>query len=423
MREVSKHLKRRHPAHLNPIIETEEQLDSDVLSAGPSTSSNLQSEHSGSNTSSQQPCTSPIPKLSRQLKLFGSTRGNELSEVEKSSIDKSLIKMISVDYQPLSLVDNIGFLEYSKKLQPLYKPPSRKTLTMKLLPDEYNKIATILKSMLRSINNVSITTDMWTSDSNRAYLTVTCHFIFNDRLYSPVLATREIIKIHTGANIATSISDILIEWGILDKIVTIVSDNGANIKNAINEHLRKYHHPCVAHTLNLIVNDAITSNEELLNVLKKCRALVGHFKHSVSASTKLKEIQNQMNYTLKNKTTTTAAGTLLKKTAIDVVARRLGILESNKIVAKATFLDPRFKKTGFGLVDNANNTEKWITDEINSIMRNTQENETSNMPINTEPNLLWEHFDSKLPCSYSGGVSHCWFVRISHIRAISAGVE
>ncbi|KAL4150008.1 hypothetical protein QTP88_003857 [Uroleucon formosanum] len=103
-----------------------------------------------------------------------------------------------------------------------------------------------------------------------------------------------------------------------------------------------------------------------------------------------------LQYTLKNKTTTTAAGTLLKKTAIDVVARRLGILESNKIVAKATFLDPRFKKTGFGLVDNANNTEKWITDEINSIMRNTQENETSNMPINTEPNLLWEHFDIKI---------------------------
>jgi hypothetical protein len=198
-------------------------------------------------------------------------------------------------------------------------------------------------------------------------------------------------------------------------------------------------------------------------VLKKSRALVGHFKHSVSASTKLKEIQNQMNVpelkvkqdvstrwnsslimlerliqikaplsaaitflphapnfltalewelisdclpllkpfeimtvelsgenyptlsiviplirglqnTLRNKTTTTAAGTLLKKTAIEVLARRLGILECNKIVAKATFLDPIFKKTGFRLVDNANNTEKWITDEIHSIMKNTQEN-------------------------------------------------
>lgn len=128
--------------------------------------------------------------------------------------------MISVDYQPLSLVENNGFLEYSEKLQPLYKPPSRKMLTMKLLPEEYNKIAAILKSTLKSISNVSITTDMWTSDSNKACLTVTCHFIYNDRLYSPVLATRAIIKVHTGANIATSISDILIDWGILDKITT-----------------------------------------------------------------------------------------------------------------------------------------------------------------------------------------------------------
>lgn len=73
-------------------------------------------------------------------------------------MDRSLIKMISVDYQPVSLVENIGFLEYSKKLQPLYKPPSRKTT--KLLPEEYNKIAAILKSTLKSINNISITTDI-----------------------------------------------------------------------------------------------------------------------------------------------------------------------------------------------------------------------------------------------------------------------
>lgn len=121
-----------------------------------------------------------------------------------------------------------------------------------------------------------------------------------------------------------------------------------------------------------------------------------------------------LQYTLRNKTTTTAAGTLLKKTAIDVLVRRLGILESNKIVAKATFLDPRFKKTGFGLVDNANNTEKWITDEINSIMRNTQENETSNMPINREPSLLWEHFDSKVSqirTTLSTGISASLLIR------------
>lgn len=219
---------------------------------------------------------------------------HELTDDEKISIDKSLIKMIVIDYQPLSLVENTVFLEYTKKLLPLYKPPSRKTLTTKLIPNEYNKIVATLKSMLENNSELSITTDMWISDSNRAYITVASHFIFNDNLYSPVIATREMREAHTCLNIATLLSNILTEWVFDDKIVTIVSDNGANIKNAINEHLCKHHHPCVAHTLNLSINEAISSNTEFLDVLKKCRTLVGHFKHSVSASEKLRQLQIQM---------------------------------------------------------------------------------------------------------------------------------
>lgn len=48
--------------------------------------------------------------------------------------------------------------------------------------------------------------------------------------------------------------------GIYYKIVTFVSDNGENEKNAINE----YHHPCGAHLVfNLTVNNAIVLNENL----------------------------------------------------------------------------------------------------------------------------------------------------------------
>lgn len=468
--------------YLNPTLEIDENLESG-LSAGPS---NALSESSNISNQPRSSGSSPISKRSRQLKLYGSTRGNELTEDEKISIDKSLIKMIVNDYQPLSLVENTGFLEFTKKLQPLYKPPSRKTLTTKLIPDEYNKIVATLKSMLENISDLSITTDMWTSDSNRAYITVTSHFIFNDHLYSPVIATREIREAHTGLNIATLLSNILIEWGIKDKIVTVVSDNGANIKNAINEHLCKHHHPCVAHTLNLSVNEAISSNKEFLDVLKKCRTLVGHFKHSVLASEKLRQLQIQMGlsqlkvkqdvstrwnsslhmmerlieikdplsaaitylprapifltslewelisdclpllkpfdvmtvelsaekyptlskviplirglqYTLKNVTTKTATGNSIKQNLIEIVARRLGILEQNKTVAKATFMDPRFKKAGFGIVENANNAEKWITDELKCIMKNTHDIiESTTPPINIEPTLLWEQFDSKV---------------------------
>ncbi|XP_022172647.1 zinc finger BED domain-containing protein 1-like [Myzus persicae] len=349
--------------------------------------------------------------------------------------------------------ENVGFLEYTKQLQPLYTPPSRKLLSTKLLPDQYNIIVSKLKSMLNNVNDVSITTDMWTSDSQKSYITVTCHFIYNDNLYSPVIATREVCESHTGENIASALSYIFNEWNITHKIVTIVSDSGANIKNAINKHLKKYHHPCVAHTLNLSVNDAINKNTELLQVLKTCRAIVGHFKHSSYATEKLREFQKHMGlpelkvkqdvstrwnsclimverlieiknpisaamsslrrapncltatewdliadcapilkpfehmtselsgekyptlslviplirdlqYTVKNIKPDTHAGILLQNTLLDVVARRLGSLEKNSIVAKSTFLDPRLKKTAFGLADNADNTEKWIIEEL-----------------------------------------------------------
>lgn len=93
-------------------------------------------------------------------------------------------------------------------------------------------------------------------------------YIQRQILYSPVLATREVHGAHTGENIAAVLSEIFNEWEINNKIVTIVSDNGANIKNAINIHLQKYHHPCVARTLNLSVNEAITNNTEAESSVK-----------------------------------------------------------------------------------------------------------------------------------------------------------
>jgi len=81
---------------------------------------------------------------------------------------------------------------------------------------------------------------MWTSDSNKGYITVTCHFIFVDKLYLPVLVTR-VHGSHTGENIAAVLSDIFNERDIISKIVTIKADNGTNIKNASSKVLPFLH--------------------------------------------------------------------------------------------------------------------------------------------------------------------------------------
>ena len=57
------------------------------------------------------------------------------------------------------------------------------------------------------------------------------------------------------------------------------------------------HLPCMAHTLNLVVQESIEKVEDLAILRRKCRQIVTYFKQSVKAKDKLEEIQKQMHAT------------------------------------------------------------------------------------------------------------------------------
>lgn len=62
--------------------------------------------------------------------------------------------------------------------------------------------------------------------------------------------------------------------------------------------MQKYHHPYVAHTLNLCVHDTITGITTLGTLLKKYRSVVEYFRRSAEAAEALKSTQKQMNCAL-----------------------------------------------------------------------------------------------------------------------------
>ncbi|KAL4123188.1 hypothetical protein QTP88_015411 [Uroleucon formosanum] len=249
---LKEHLKRMHPFKLNTVPGNEDdpsdQLQTINNASGPSTSSASFISPSQSVTSKQ--CSEPPSKRPRQLKLFGSTK-NELTETEIKEIDKCVVKMIVSDYQPLSIVENVGFLEYTKKLQPLYSVP-------KLSGENYPTISLVIP-LIRGLQ-----------------------------------------------------------------------------------------------------------------------------------------------YMLKNFRTETTIGIEFKNKLIDVVGRRLGNLEKDKIVAKSTLLDPRLKKTAFGLQENADNAHKWIREELTNKIRakndNTEITESDTTQSTSSANIcsVWKHFDDKV---------------------------
>jgi hypothetical protein len=73
---------------------------------------------------------------------------------------------------------------------------------------------------------VCLTTDIWTSQANQPYMTVTAHTVdlTNNKLKCYVLETTEFSGNHTAERIVDRLVNTCIEWNILDKVVCLVSD-------------------------------------------------------------------------------------------------------------------------------------------------------------------------------------------------------
>lgn len=73
-------------------------------------------------------------------------------------------------------------------------------------------------------------------------------------------------------------------------------------------------------------------------------------------------------YTMRNLSTQIEIGDELRNKLLETITRGLLNFEKKKIVAKACFLDPRFKKYAFGLEENANLAQKPILNELTGLI-------------------------------------------------------
>ena len=84
---------------------------------------------------------------------------------KRQKLNDLLTKMIVDDLLPISIVERDGFREFVKELDPAYVPPTRKTISEKLIPKMFEKHTDEAKKELSKARYVSITTDAWTSNT------------------------------------------------------------------------------------------------------------------------------------------------------------------------------------------------------------------------------------------------------------------
>ena len=84
-----------------------------------------------------------------QQSLMGTYVTRPMDPLRQTKLDEALIKMIACDYQSFSIVEEKGFKDLSKTLDPSYTLPSRKTLSQALLPKMHGKLtAELLKKSI-----------------------------------------------------------------------------------------------------------------------------------------------------------------------------------------------------------------------------------------------------------------------------------
>jgi hypothetical protein len=230
-------------------------------------------------------------------------------------ITQSIARMMALDYQPYSLVENKGFRELMAVLEPRYELPSRTTFSRRLLPELYNKtrLAVVSKlsrdfaghgdasisdgdaitgNRLNRIPAFSFTTDCWTSSAMDPYISFTMSYLSADfSLHAVALENKPLTGSHTAEVILDSLEKSMESWNLPREIpIFCVRDNGANIKSAIRKS-DWFDLACFAHTLQLAIGDAKAASEGVENMLTKCRRLVTHYHHSCVASARINGYQ------------------------------------------------------------------------------------------------------------------------------------
>jgi hypothetical protein len=135
----------------------------------------------------------------------------------------------------MKIVEDPGFHRLMKTGRPQYKIPSRRTVARDVhvvfqrVKEHISKILQVNISIVIQNNfyltilknydgRLSFATDAWTSPNQRAFVAVTVHFEHKGEPISMLLDIVEVVKSHTGENLAAAFAKIMEDFGISEKV-------------------------------------------------------------------------------------------------------------------------------------------------------------------------------------------------------------
>ena len=180
------------------------------------------------------------PKQS-QLHFSGSTKGLWIFSQQETR--EKLARMVIQHEYPFNIVEHEGFIDFMQTAQPNFLLPGRLTLRNDCIKI-FQKCKSEEMLKISKADTVAITTDLWTSSELTGYMVITAHYISDEwELTKKILSFRPLLSPHTGQVIADRLSQVLLEWKILNKLAFVTLDNASSNNLAISR-LQQFINDC-----------------------------------------------------------------------------------------------------------------------------------------------------------------------------------
>ncbi|CAF4131524.1 unnamed protein product, partial [Adineta steineri] len=180
-----------------------------------------------------------------------------LNPIKKQELHSMFVNCIIRDGRTFNDLEKAGMKKVLQLLIPDYEPPNRYVVARQLKQLDVFHHKQLIEQ-LTSVDNISLTMDLWSNRQMRCFLVITGHYFIGNKfdLQSTVLSFCTFNKQHTGVEISRTLQDKLKELNISQKVVAVTCDGGKNMIRAIDDlDLNVKRVWCIAHRLHLTITN------------------------------------------------------------------------------------------------------------------------------------------------------------------------
>ena len=207
----------------------------------------------------------------------------DIHDDRAKSKHRALLTMMVTDLQPFRMVNDPGFLNYSKLLDPRFAVGSD-IFYRRLLEKAFDKGKLNVQQKLTNDepSTVSIQLDGWSAHKH-GYIGLLLNYINKDwRRAKLCLACRPFDDNHTGQNLATWVEAECDAWGFTDSVGVVTTDTASNMYKMMDYLPYHFcHGDCLNHVLQLVINDELLQKPSVKNLIKVCRHICTYSSQSV----------------------------------------------------------------------------------------------------------------------------------------------